>query len=36
MRANLANARIVQAQLGGNVGLVGAGALLQYYQAQEG
>jgi glucokinase len=32
MRANLANARIVQAQLGANVGLVGAGALLQYYQ----
>jgi glucokinase len=36
MRANLTNARIVQAQLGANVGLVGAGALLQYYQHLEG
>lgn len=32
MRANLAEARIVQAQLGVNVGLIGAGALPQHYQ----
>src|SRR5258708_300291 len=32
MRANLAEARIVQAQLGMNVGLIGAGALPQHYQ----
>jgi glucokinase len=35
MRANLAGARIVQAQLGANVGLIGAGALPYYYQKQE-
>ena len=34
MRANLAGARIVQAQLGANVGLIGAGALPYYYQRQ--
>jgi glucokinase len=34
MQANIANARIVSAQLGGNAGLVGAGALPFYYQAQ--
>lgn len=35
MRANLAGAHIVLAQLGANVGLVGAGALPYYYQRQE-
>jgi glucokinase len=34
MRANLAGVRIVQAQLGANAGLIGAGALPQYYQEQ--
>lgn len=33
MRANLAGARIVPAQLGANAGLIGAGALPRYYQA---
>lgn len=32
MRANMARTRIVAAQLGGNAGLVGAGALPFYYQ----
>ncbi len=32
MRANMAKTRIVMAQLGGNAGLVGAGALPAYYQ----
>ena len=32
MRANLVGARIVPAQLGANVGLIGAGALPYYYQ----
>lgn len=36
MRANLAGARIVLAQLGGNAGLIGAGALPAYYQQLEG
>ena len=36
MRANLAGARIVPAQLGANVGLIGAGALPHYYQQLEG
>ncbi|HEY0756392.1 MAG TPA: ROK family protein [Ktedonobacteraceae bacterium] len=34
MRANMAKARIVTAQLGGNAGLFGAGALSFYYQEQ--
>ncbi|HEX7737551.1 MAG TPA: ROK family protein [Ktedonobacteraceae bacterium] len=34
MKANMAKARIVMAQLGGNAGLVGAGALPFYYQEQ--
>ena len=32
MRANMAQTRIVPAQLGGNAGLIGAGALPFYYQ----
>src|SRR6185312_12434894 len=34
MQANMAQARIVAAQLGGNAGLVGAGALPAYYRQQ--
>lgn len=34
MRANLVGAQIVPAQLGANAGLIGAGALPQYYQGQ--
>jgi len=34
MQANMAQARIVAAQLGGNAGLVGAGALPAYYREQ--
>jgi glucokinase len=34
MQANMAKTRIVSAQLGGNAGLVGAGALPFYYQEQ--
>lgn len=35
MRANREKARIVQARLGGNAGLIGAGALLSYYAEQQ-
>ena len=34
MRANRENVRIVPAQLGGNAGIIGAGALLSYYRGQ--